>query len=48
MTQQGLLPGSLHWIVRVAHLVIGLAAMPLAERLAAAPRRAALTGAVPA
>jgi Gpi18-like mannosyltransferase len=32
--QQGILVGDLHWIVRVAHLIIGLAAMPIAERLA--------------
>lgn len=32
--QQSILPGDAHWIVRVAHLVIGLAAMPMAERLA--------------
>jgi uncharacterized integral membrane protein len=32
--QQGILMGDLHWIVRVVHLVIGLAAMPIAERLA--------------
>jgi hypothetical protein len=35
MTQSGLLPGSLHWIIRVLHLVVGLAAMGVAERLAA-------------
>jgi hypothetical protein len=34
MTQQGILIGDLHWIVRVMHLVIGIAAMPVAERLA--------------
>ena len=32
--QQRLLIGDLHWIVRVAHLVIAMCAMPLAERLA--------------
>jgi hypothetical protein len=32
--QQRLLIGDLHWIVRVAHLVISMSAMPLAERLA--------------
>jgi hypothetical protein len=42
MTQQGILPGDLHWIVRVMHLVIGLAAMPIAERLAGSPARASL------
>jgi hypothetical protein len=33
-TQQQILVGSAHWIIRVAHLVISLAAMPIAERLA--------------
>ena len=37
-TQQRILPGDLHWIVRVLHLIIGLAAMPIAEKLAAGPR----------
>src|SRR5438270_9234272 len=32
--QRGLLVGDSHWIVRVAHLVVALAAMPMAERLA--------------
>ena len=32
-TQQLLVPGDLHWIVRVAHVVIALASMPIAERL---------------
>jgi hypothetical protein len=31
--QKGMLVGDLHWIVRVAHLVIALAAMPIAEKL---------------
>lgn len=33
MTQQGLLIGDLHWIVRVLHLATAVAAMPMAERL---------------
>jgi hypothetical protein len=33
-SQQRILIGDMHWIVRVLHLVIGLSAMPLAERLA--------------
>lgn len=40
-TQQAILPGDYHWIVRVLHLVIGMAAMPIAERLAPEPVRAA-------
>jgi uncharacterized integral membrane protein len=39
--QQGILIGDLHWIVRVVHLIVGLAAMPIAERLA--PRIRATT-----
>jgi len=42
MMQQGILPGDLHWIVRVMHLAIGFAAMPMAERLAGGVTRAAL------
>ena len=41
--QQGMLIGDLHWIVRVAHLVIGMASLPIAERLVAKP-----VGATPA
>jgi hypothetical protein len=32
--QQGLLIGDAHWIVRVLHLAMAIAAMPMAERLA--------------
>lgn len=32
-SQQGLLMGDLHWIVRVTHLALAMAAMPVAERL---------------
>jgi hypothetical protein len=35
MMQRGMLVGDLHWVIRVVHLVIGIAAMPIAERLAA-------------
>ena len=42
--QQTILPGDLHWIVRVLHLVIGMASMPIAERLVPKP----MTAAVPA
>jgi hypothetical protein len=34
MTQRQVLPGEWHWVVQVAHLVVGLVAMGLAERLA--------------
>ena len=39
MTQRQILVGDLHWIVRVLHLVISIASMPIAERLVA-PRPA--------
>jgi hypothetical protein len=35
MTQAAILPGDLHWIVQVAHLLVGGAALGLGERLAA-------------
>jgi hypothetical protein len=34
MTQSGILPGDLHWIVQIAHLVVGIVAMGLADQLA--------------
>jgi hypothetical protein len=34
MTQTQILPGDFHWMVQVAHLVVGLVAMALADRLA--------------
>jgi hypothetical protein len=34
MTQTSLLPGDLHWLVQVVHLLVGLAAIGLAETLA--------------
>ena len=33
--QQAILPGDYHWVIRVVHIVIGLASMPIAERLVA-------------
>jgi uncharacterized integral membrane protein len=41
--QQGILMGELHWIVRVVHLIVGLAAMPIAERLAPKSARGSVT-----
>ena len=40
-SQQGILIGEWHWVIRVLHLVIGMASMPIAERLAPGPVRAA-------
>ena len=36
--QTQLLPGPQHWIVRLVHLLLGLGAMGLAERLGRAPK----------
>ena len=36
MAQRTLLVGDLHWIVRLVHLLLGISAMPLAERMTAA------------
>lgn len=34
MTQMQILPGSLHWVVQVAHLLVGIGAMGLADSAA--------------
>lgn len=34
LTQTQLLPGDFHWVIQVLHLVVGLAAMGLGDRLA--------------
>ncbi len=39
LTQSGLLTGDLHWVIRVLHLLVGLAAIGQAEGLAARIRR---------
>ena len=43
--QQGILPGDYHWIIRVLHIVIALASMPIAERLAVGASAADKAGA---
>src|SRR6266576_2019605 len=40
MTQDRLLIGSAHWIIKLLHLLVALAAMGLAERLAARAKQA--------
>ena len=35
LTQDSLLPGDAHWVIQVLHLLIGLAAVGLAEAIAA-------------
>jgi len=42
--QQSILVGGAHWIVRVAHLVIALSALPVAERLGRVPVKTAQGG----
>jgi len=39
VNQDSLLPGDLHWIIRILHLLVGVAAVGLAESLAARIRR---------
>jgi hypothetical protein len=34
MTQNQLLPGDAHWVIKVMHLLVGMAAIGIAERLA--------------
>lgn len=43
MVQKSLMPGSAHWVIRVLHLLIGLIAMGLGERLAAGIKRSQAT-----
>jgi hypothetical protein len=43
LTQAQLLPGDLHLVVEVAHLLVGLVAMGLGEVLVAAGRRGSVT-----
>jgi hypothetical protein len=38
LTQAELLPGSAHWVIQVLHLLVGVVAVGLAERLAAGVR----------
>jgi hypothetical protein len=38
MAQVSLLPGTAHWVIRVLHLLVGLAALGLLERLGKALR----------
>ena len=42
MTQKGILIGDLHWIIRVLHLAVGIAALPIAERLVGGREMAAV------
>jgi hypothetical protein len=39
MTQTRLLPGDAHWVIRVLHLLVGMGAIGIAERLAGSLKR---------
>jgi hypothetical protein len=45
MTQTRLLPGDAHWVIRLLHLLVGMGAIGIAERLAGSiqPLRTAIT-----
>jgi hypothetical protein len=44
VTQTRLLPGAMHWIVQVLHLLLGMAAMGVGERLARGARAVTAPG----
>jgi hypothetical protein len=35
MTQTAIMPGGVHWVVRVVHLLVGMAAIGISERIGA-------------
>jgi hypothetical protein len=39
ITQNRLLPGDFHWVIKVLHLLVGIAALGIAERLAGSIKR---------
>lgn len=39
MTQNQLLPGDAHWVIKVLHLLVGIVALGIAERLAGSIKR---------
>ncbi|HEV7663223.1 MAG TPA: hypothetical protein VGQ62_06780 [Chloroflexota bacterium] len=39
MTQNGLLPGSSHWVIQILHLLVGMSAVGMAEALGGRLRR---------
>jgi hypothetical protein len=45
MTQNSLLPGGLHWLIQVLHLLLGLSALALAEIVGGRLRRMRLASA---
>jgi uncharacterized membrane protein len=45
MTQARLLPGDFHWVIKVLHLLVGIGALGIAERLAETIKRASMPAA---
>ncbi len=43
MMQKSLMPGSAHWVIQVLHLLVGLIAMGIGERLAGGIKRSLAT-----
>jgi len=43
MTQNRLLPGDAHWVIKVLHLLVGISAIGIAERLAGSIKRAGIS-----
>ena len=42
MTQNQLLPGEAHWVIKVLHLLVGIVALGIAERLAGSIKRSGM------
>ena len=42
MTQNQLLPGEAHWVIKVLHLLVGIGALGIAERLAGSIKRSGM------
>jgi hypothetical protein len=42
MTQSQLLPGDAHWVIKVLHLLVGIIALGIAERLAGSIKRSGM------
>ena len=42
MTQNQLLPGDAHWVIKVLHLLVGIVAQGIAERLAGSIKRSGM------
>ena len=47
MTQNRLLPGDAHWVIKVLHLLVGVAALGIAERLAGSINRSGKSASQP-